>query len=150
MPLDSQTNPTQTGSVSSSDSIKGLLGRSQDEFEVAFYESILGGHPAYPEVLSRLGQLYTNLGNHQRALEIDRMHAQIRPSNPIVLYNLACSQALCGGLEESLATLKNAVTHGYDDLDHVGVDPDLDALHGYPPFIQWFAEQTLPDMPRYC
>lgn len=150
MPRDSQDTPAPSGSVATADNLKALLARSQDEFEVEFYESILAGHPAYPEVLSRLGQLLTNLGQHQRALAIDRTHAQIRPTNSVVLYNLACSQSLCGNLEEALDTLKVAVDHGYDDLEHLGADPDLYPLHDYPPFIQWFTEQTLPDMPRYC
>ena len=150
MPRDSQATPAPSGSVATADNLKALLARSQDEFEVEFYESILAGHPAYPEVLSRLGQLLTNLGQHQRALAIDRTHAQIRPTNSVVLYNLACSQSLCGNLEEALDTLKVAVDHGYDDLEHLGADPDLYPLHDYPPFIQWFTELTLPDMPRYC
>jgi len=150
MPRDSQASPAPSDSAAKAETLKALLARSQAEFEVEFYESILANHPAYPEVLSILGQLLTNLGNHQRALAIDRMHAQIRPTQPVVLYNLACSQSLCGQLEEALDTLKVAVAHGYDDLEHLGADPDLYPLHDYPPFIQWFAEQTLPDMPRYC
>lgn len=150
MPRDSKASPSPSGSVAPADNLKALLVRSQDEFEVEFYESIVAGHPAYPEVLSRLGQVLTNLGHHQRALAIDRMHVQIRPSNPVVLYNLACSQSLCGHVAEALDTLKLAVSHGYDDLEHLGADPDLYPLHDYPPFIQWYAAQTLPDMPHYC
>ena len=150
MSRDSQAFPAPSGSVAAVPNLKALLARSQDEFEVEFYEAIIAGHPAYPEVLSRLGQLLANLGRHQRALAIDRMHAQMRPANPVVLYNLACSQSLCGEPSDALETLKQAVTHGYDDLEHLGSDPDLYPLHDYPPFIQWFEDQTLPDLPRYC
>ena len=149
MPRDSQTSPAPLNSAPV-ESLKTLQARSQEQFEVDFYESILAGHPAYPEVLSRLGQVLTNLGRHPRALEIDRMHAQLRPSNPVVLYNLACSQSLCGNLPEALETLKSAASHGYDDLEHLGADPDLFPLHDYPPFIQWLTSQSLPDLPRYC
>lgn len=117
-----------------------IVKRSQTDFELEFYGNILKNNTAYPEVLTQLGQIYTLKNRHAEALEIDLRHAQLRPENPVVLYNLGCSQALCGHLQEAVQVLRRAIDHGYDDADHMAADPDLEALYDLPEFIRMLSE----------
>jgi hypothetical protein len=49
-----------------------------------------------------------------------------------VRYNLACSLALVGRIDESFDELARAISNGYDDADHLEADEDLAALRGDP------------------
>ena len=49
-------------------------------------------------------------------------------------YNAACSSALAGSKEKSLAYLERAARRGFRDPDHMKVDTDLDALRTDPQF----------------
>lgn len=137
LPPSSQDLP---GSSATPQNLAALLRRSQTDFEVEFYGQILQRSPAYPEVLTQLGQLYTLKNWHPQALEIDLRHAQVRPTNPVVLYNLACSYALCEQSEEAIQQLKKAIECGYSDVDHMASDPDLESLYDHPDFIQLLSD----------
>jgi Flp pilus assembly protein TadD len=54
--------------------------------------------------------------------------AQIRPGTPVVLYNLACAQALSGRREKALDALRAAVDAGFSDRRLLETDPDLESL----------------------
>jgi hypothetical protein len=54
----------------------------------------------------------------------------IQSENPVVLYNLACAEALIGNVNESFEWLQKAIQHGYSNLAHMCQDPDLVALRG--------------------
>ncbi len=47
-------------------------------------------------------------------------------------YNLACAMALSGEVEPALAELELAVAGGFEDLDHLQQDHDLDSLRQQP------------------
>ena len=98
------------------------------EFEVAFYEGILRRAPDFIEALSVVGDLYTKTGHWQKGLEIDLHLTQLRPEDPIVLYNLACSYALLNQTRPALQALCKAVEFGYDDFAHLKNDADLENL----------------------
>ena len=107
------------------------LGR---DFLVRFYETELGRRPGNLQVLVDLGHLYTELGRFDDGLAIDRRLATALPEDPTVVYNLACSLALTGSHDEAFEALASAVDLGYDDVDHLRADGDLDALRGDPRF----------------
>ncbi len=98
------------------------------EFEIEFYENLLNIKPDFTELLSRLGQEYTERGMVDEGLNIDLRLTKLRPHDPIALYNLACSYSLAGKLEESLQALKNAVLFGFSDFSHMCKDKDLEGL----------------------
>ncbi len=50
------------------------------------------------------------------------------PKHSEVLYNTACLQARLGQLGEAVATLREAMDHGWFDMRHAQQDPDLRAL----------------------
>ena len=107
---------------------------SKHQFEISFYESILKREPSYAEVIELLGGLYTNAGRIEDGLRMDRKLVRLKPDNPVVHYNLACSLALKRRFKEALQTLNNAVKLGYRDLKWMMEDPDLTSLRNHPEF----------------
>ena len=61
-------------------------------------------------------------------LAVDRRLAQIRPDDPVVFYNLACSYSLVGWIPSALRALERALALGYRDFKHIMHDRDLEAL----------------------
>lgn len=104
------------------------------DFELALYESVLSDDPANVEALIALGEAYTHRGAFAEGLAVDRRLASLRPADPVVRYNLACSLSLLGCAEESLAELAAAVDRGYRDAAHMDGDRDLDKVRSDPRF----------------
>ena len=98
------------------------------DFELHFFESILKRKPDFIEALIAIGNLYTKRGFFQKGLEIDLKLAQLRPDDPMILYNLACSYSLLNHIDEALSTIKLAVEKGYDDIAYLEWDGDLNNL----------------------
>jgi tetratricopeptide (TPR) repeat protein len=98
------------------------------DFEIQFYEALLKEKPDFLEALIALGDLYTQKGLHEKGLEIDQRLLQLRPEDPIILYNLACSYSLLNDIEKALSVIKLAIRCGYDDLNHLEQDNDLTNL----------------------
>jgi tetratricopeptide (TPR) repeat protein len=101
---------------------------SEFDLEIDFCEQILRVNPAYGEALSVLGEAYTRRGDYVKGLDIDLKLSQLRPESGVVHYNLACSYALTGHVEESFDALKKSVELGYRDLEHIRNDRDLEIL----------------------
>jgi predicted Zn-dependent protease len=109
--------------------------RSHDpEFELRFFESVLRRSPTDALVVELLGGLYTRQGRIADGLRMDRRLVKLQPANATAHYNLACSLALSKRKTDALRSLRNAVELGYDDLDWMQQDPDLDPLKNHPDF----------------
>ncbi len=106
----------------------------QHKFEISFYESVLKKDPKFVEVIELLGGLYTRAGRIDDGLKMDRKLVRLRPGNPVVHYNLACSLALKRRLKDALTVLTKAVELGYRDIKWVQEDPDLENLRGHPSY----------------
>ena len=102
--------------------------KTDDEFTIWFLEGVLDKYPTYVECLMYLGNAYTATGLYEKGLEVDLRLEKLRPGDPLVHYNLACSYSLLGMLSESLGALEKAVDLGYDDLEHLKSDSDLDGV----------------------
>jgi len=100
------------------------------EFEMDFYEGVLQGDPENAEILGLLGNLYTQAGMHEKGLAIDRKLVRMRPEDPVVHYNLACSLSLLKQPAEALDELEKAIDLGYNDYIHLRSDGDLDNVRG--------------------
>jgi len=111
---------------------KRTKAHEQLEFEIAFYERLLETYPDFPEALSALGEAYTRRGWHEKGLAVDLKLIQLRKSDPVVWYNLACSYALLKRSDDSFEALRHAISLGYDDFDYLLKDPDLEALRHSP------------------
>jgi tetratricopeptide (TPR) repeat protein len=104
--------------------------KEQDDinFEIRFYEGILAKSPDFIQALTALGSLYTQAGHYEKGLATDQHLAQLRPDDPLVLYNLSCSYSLLGQVDKSFSVIKQAVDCGYKDFKFLEKDKDLDNL----------------------
>lgn len=110
------------------------LERLEYESLLPLYEDALSSDPDDFAALYWLGHAYTSLGRIEEGLDVDLRLSASRPADPTVRYNLACSFALSGRVEDALAALRTAVDLGYRDLDHLLSDPDLASLREEPGF----------------
>ena len=108
--------------------------KSDPQFEMAFFESVLARDSGYTEVVEILGGLYTKHGRIADGLKMDRKLVKLLPENPTAHYNLACSLALVKRRADALRALRQAVQLGYSDFDWMAQDPDLEALKSHPEF----------------
>ena len=58
----------------------------------------------------------------------------------LVWYSFACVAAAAHDRDEAVAHLREAVNHGYKDIDHIRTDEDLKSLRGYPRFEAFLIE----------
>ena len=110
----------------------GKLG--QLDFDIEFFERILARKVDSIEVLRILAELVSKKGDLSRAVEYDKRLVDLQPDDFLARYNLACSLARAGRAEEAIDSLSRAVLLGYDDLDHMESDPDLESLRAHPDF----------------
>ncbi len=110
--------------------------RSRDllEFEISFYERLLKQHPTFVDALVALGESYTRRGWYEKGLQVDQQLTQLRPHEPVVWYNYACSLSLLKRFDEAIDALRQGIVLGYDDFDYLSRDPDLAPLRQLPKF----------------
>lgn len=98
------------------------------DFEISFFQEILKDNPNFIDALTALGNAYTKKGCYKEGLEIDKKLIQLKPDEPIVYYNLACSYSLLRMSQPCLAALKKAIELGYRDFDFMEADSDLEFI----------------------
>lgn len=108
-------------------------------FEIRFYEKLVTAYPDFIDALVPLGHAYTRLGLYDKGLQIDLRLTQLRESDSVIWYNLACSYALLKRLDESATSLRRAIELGYRDFQHLQNDPDLLNLRRAPQYQQLLA-----------
>lgn len=114
-------------------------------FEISFFEDILRDKPNHPDVLAALGDAYTKIGRFEDGLKIDVQLVLLKPDDPIVHYNLACSYSLLRKADLCLDTLQKAVHLGYRDFSFMSRDPDLDFIRSDPRYkelLMKFSQKT--------
>lgn len=102
------------------------------DFEISFYEKLLKEHPDFVDALIALGDAYTKRGRYKEGLKIDKRLVKLKPDDPIVHYNLACSYSLLKESNLCLKTLEKAIRLGYRDFAFMEKDPDLVFIRGDP------------------
>jgi len=95
------------------------------DFEISFYEDLIKDKPDFIDALILLGGVYTKKGLYKKGLNVDKRLVKLLPSDPVAIYNLACSYSLVGDIDSSIKTLVKAINSGYNDLDFMNKDPDL-------------------------
>ncbi len=83
--------------------------------------------------------------------EACRAGRALLPDDPTFAYNLACALALQGLRDDALETLREAVTLGFRDVDHIRRDPDLATLRAHPAFeavLKQAGQPPAQDAPR--
>ncbi len=114
--------------------------QNQIDFELEFFSGVLTRCPEYVDVLRVMGHLLTLKGRFSEGLQIDRRLVQLRSTDPLAHYNLACSLALLKRIEQSIKTLRRAVELGYRDFRYMREDHDLDSIRHDPRFRQLLRE----------
>jgi tetratricopeptide (TPR) repeat protein len=114
--------------------------QSQIDFELEFFAAILSRQPDFVDVLRVMGNLLTLKGRYAEGLQVDKRLVQLRPSDALAHYNLACSYALLKRPELALKTLRRAVELGYRDFRYMKEDRDLDSIRHDPRFRQLVRE----------
>jgi tetratricopeptide (TPR) repeat protein len=117
-----------------------LAEQSQLDFELDFFGGILDRHPCYVDVLRAQGTNLTLKGRYGEGLQIDKRLVQLRPTDPLAHYNLACSYALLKRTEQAIKTLRRAVELGYRDFRYMREDRDLDSIRQDARFRQLLRE----------
>lgn len=102
------------------------------DIAIGFLEGVVKRDPEYIEALQLLGDDYTRRGAYQSGLAVDERLATLRPREPLIQYNLACSYALLDQPEQAAAALDRALAHGYRDFKWLARDPDLKKFRQHP------------------
>ena len=102
------------------------------DIEIGFLEGIVRREPNYLDALQLLGDDYTKRGKYLSGLQIDQKLALLRPRDPLVFYNLACSLCLTKSYLEAAGALEQAINLGYRDFRWLAEDPDLHDLRKQP------------------
>ena len=105
-------------------------------FQIGIAEEVLRHTPTDTEALRFLSHAYFAVGMPEEGLAADRRLADLLPRDPRVRYNLACSCALLGRPDEALDRLREACALGFDDLNLLRRDRDLDVLRKDPRFVE--------------
>lgn len=108
------------------------------DFEIVFYENIVKERPDFIGALISLGDAYTRCGFYTEGLTVDQKLADLKPDDPVIHYNLACSLSLTGKPKEALDELKKAVLLGYDDFSYILEDADLESVRNLDEFGSFF------------
>jgi hypothetical protein len=100
---------------------------------------VVGGTPgkAYEvsdwEVWAPLKQAYEE-GRYDEVIERARALLAEHPDSPLLLYNLACCEALAGRPTDAIEHLRQATERGDRFREYAKTDSDLDSLRGDPAF----------------
>ncbi len=115
-------------------------------FELDFYEAILAKRPEHLGTLEALGHLYTELGEAEKGLTIDKRIVKLRPRSAVAHYNLACSYSLLQIISKAFKNLRRAAELGYDDWEHLERDDDLANLRADSRYEE-FRDEVCADQP---
>ena len=74
------------------------------------------------------------LGEREESAQQLEMAVAMRPNDPSVLYNAACTYGVLDMKAEALGMLKPAIETGFTDVEWISRDTDLTCLHGEPEF----------------
>lgn len=114
--------------------------REKYDFEIGFFEDLHRRMPKDVRTASILAHLYTEVGQVEDGLRIDRKLVRLTPEDPTAHYNLACSLALKGRFPDAVGALREAVSLGYEDFDWMRKDPDLVELQDNSAFLSFLNE----------
>jgi len=116
----------------------------QIDFEIEFYQQILQCSPTYVDVLRRLVEHLSRRGEYRRALPRYRQLIELRRNDCIARYNLSCTLAMLGRLEQAAHALEEAFQIGYHDIAHLESDSDMEPLRDHPVYLAMLDKYDVP------
>ena len=112
-------------------------------FEIALLEGIYRRDKDDARIVEALATLYTEAGLYDKGLALDRHHVALEPRNPTSHYNFACSLCLTGEMTEAFKELELSLRLGFDSLDWMQKDPDLEAARADPRWRKLVSEHGI-------
>ncbi len=114
--------------------VQGVRSIQEKQYQAAVEElkKVLAESPFDFRANYHIAFAYLLLKEYDKAIHHFEIAKRIQPDDQLTLYNLACAYALSGKKEEALRELRAAVEAGFDDVEHIESDPDLESLRGDP------------------
>jgi non-specific serine/threonine protein kinase len=109
---------------------------------IQIMESQIAKVPEDARARSLLSNYYSQIGRREDAIREMQFSVALRPTDPTMHYNTACTYCALGMKTEALESLKQAWKFGYRDSVWVRRDPDLTILHGDPEFEKLYPEES--------
>lgn len=134
------SNESSESMVAGGSLLARLASQSQLDFELEFFGGILQRHPCFVDALRAHASNLTLKGRYAEGLKFDKQLVQLRPTDPLAHYNLACSYSLLNRRDHAIKTLRRAVELGYRDFRYMREDRDLDSIRHDPRFRQLLRE----------
>ncbi len=85
-------------------------------------------YPKDPILYLKLGNLYAGIGQYGLSLGQYKKALSIQPDNASIYYNIACIYARGNRVKESIGWLKKAINKGFNKIDLIKTDKDLNAI----------------------
>jgi len=95
---------------------------------------LLGLPPDDPTLRIEIGNGFLEEGRCARAAKEYERALAIAPESPVAWYNLACALSRLEEPDRAVEALRRALEFGFDDLDWLKQDPDLDNLREHPAY----------------
>jgi len=95
----------------------------------------------------QIGNGFLEEGKHERALREYRKAIEVEPKNKIAWYNVACAYSLMKKTAKAVDALRKAIEFGYDDVDWLKKDTDLDPIRQadqYKALVKQLEEKAAP------
>ncbi|MDR3317461.1 MAG: hypothetical protein LBS71_01500 [Puniceicoccales bacterium] len=110
-----------------------------------FYEGLYRRRKNDITIVQILSNIYASTGKKKHSLKMDRRHVHLDPLNPLAHYNLACDLSINGKINEAIEALEVAFSLGYNDLQWLYDDVDLDPIRNHTQF-KALIERRLSDV----
>ncbi|MCE9632208.1 MAG: tetratricopeptide repeat protein [Planctomycetia bacterium] len=127
--------PKRSGPVASL--LEGRALRALGDWEAAIpaLRRAAASAPDQLEAWLGLGWCYKRLGRLEEAIAALRAGLETEPSQPLLLYNLACYHSLAGDVSAAVDHLTQAISLDDRFRDLTGAERDFDPIRGDPRFV---------------
>jgi non-specific serine/threonine protein kinase len=127
------------GALAKKEALANLRIRAVQAFEAHLREV-----PEDARARGLVASYYAEMGRAEEAKREAALAMTLRPNEPLILYNAACTFCKLNHQAEALDALGKAWRVGYRDSDWAWRDPDLALLHGEPEFEKLFPRKGAP------
>ena len=121
------------GALAKKEALANLVLRAVQAFEAHLREV-----PEDARARGLLASYYAEIGRSEDARREATMAMTLRPNEPLILYNAACTFCLMDLKAEAMDAIGKAWRAGWRDADWAWRDPDLGILHEEPEFKRLF------------
>ncbi len=125
------------GALAKKEALSNLRIRAIQAFEAHLREV-----PEDARARGLLASYYAEMGRTEEAKREATLAMTLRPNEPLILYNTACTFCKMNQKAEALDALAKAWRVGYRDSEWVWRDPDLALLHNEPEFEKLFPKKS--------